>query len=100
MSDYSWIKPGVKAVVINDEKHPSCIGEIITISSFPYKHSNGHMIVEFEEGLDFGRRLGRDMEVVVRIKNIAPLRDDSQQLTTWDAITKTIGTDIRTLEHA
>ena len=110
--DYSWIKPGVKAVIIDDlePKGKTLIGRVVTISSVPYFSdytcdSQGVIekayYVDVEEGADIALEFGMfGYSYVARPEHLKPYKedDDSRDLTTWDEIKKITGVDIRHTE--
>ena len=108
MSDYSWIKPGVKAVIINDDE-PKCrevlMGRVVTISDYRFCDtvygSDGEVSVSgnwvyLEEGREIAAEFGRPYsQFVTTPRNLKPYKDDdSRDITTWDEITRIVGVDI------
>lgn len=85
MNDYSWIKPHVKAVIINSRSYPELIGEVITIAGYPEEFISDydklvHLGVFFNESEDFIRRVGStSLHSFVRVVDIKPYRDDDQE---------------------
>jgi hypothetical protein len=101
MSDYSWIKPGVKAVIINNVgmQYPQTVGEIVIIAGSPRAHlQTGESVVDIEdwEGMKSKYGLKGFKRLVVNSANLKPYKDDddSRDITTWDEITRIIGVDI------
>jgi len=63
MSDYSWIKIGVRAELVNGVNYPELNGTIVTISSEPIMIQAADMnfpamCVDIEEGIDLSNKVG------------------------------------------
>lgn len=95
MNDYSWIKPGVKAVITQSRFYPELVGEVITITSEPYDARNGFLgetwkTVSYEPSFSKEHCMFKP-----RIEYLKPHKDDSHEKGSWEEIEKIIGKDIR-----
>ena len=107
MSNYDWIKPGVKARVIHDDDPLDAnflVGQIVTITSEPYtsisydRYDNvtEGLHVDVEEGFDLSNALGEPgNEIFFQAKHLEPYKDDGRDLSSWDKINDILKTDIR-----
>lgn len=98
-NDYSWIKNGVKAVVVRADRLPHLIGEVVTIESEPeiIQCSLGEYLgVKIAEGFDLAAKYDHrnSYRLTPKSEQLAPYRHDSQT-TTWEQVEKTLGVDIR-----
>lgn len=85
MSDYSWIKNGVRAVIINPgdpyRDPQGRIGQVVTIRGEIFEDRFGDQCVHFEE-TDF-----KDDEYLMCIA-LRPYKDDQDKLYDWEEIAK------------
>lgn len=102
MSDYSWIQPGVKAIICGASRYPELIGEVITIidpnyAFTDYLSGKESVAVKVEEGRELAKLVGIDFNyVTVDRDHIKPFEEDDKNATgSWEEITKIIGVDIR-----
>lgn len=89
--DYSWIKLGVKAVVI-DSKYPVLNGEIVVIAGCPDIYSNSShetwVGVEVEEGRSLAIKAGYSGIIYPRPEHLKPLKEDDDKLYDWQGMVK------------
>jgi len=102
MSDYSWIRPGVKAIIVEDEGTGYYLkGQIVTITSLPIAlmcsvRALPISCVCIEEGWDLGKRRGPYTEFCPDTNTLKPFKeDDANDTGSWDEVIKIIGVDVR-----
>jgi len=98
MSDYSWMKKGVLAITCNSRGCQSVNGVLVEIDSEPFDIDGRKAVLLTKKSKDdveaaCGVRLADDLWL--HVEYLRPLRDDSQQLVSWESIAKDIGVDIR-----
>ena len=85
MVDYSWMKPGVKAVVYRTKRYPQLRGEIVTIESYPIRimdQERGYSYtgVMIEEGTALANKVGSDYDIIApSCDHLKPLPPDRSE---------------------
>lgn len=102
MSDYSWIKPGVKAILVDCRyQFESCNGQIIEVREII---ENGTAVRAVEEDLllSMGGVYGIGNTLIIKFFNLKPLKDDDIEYPNWEEISNPINLSqetINELEH-
>jgi len=106
MSDYSWIKPDVKAEIIGGV-YPEIIGEIVTIKTLPYDFENveylREKVVQIHEGKELAIKLGCPQSELLPACNHLRKIDDDKPSEYWEEMagkTNLIGKEIKIEELA
>ena len=101
MSNYDWIKVGVKAIIVNSD-YGVCNGMVITVTSDPAPHPIAEYSKEIavrvaeKEELESVLNSALDDDFAIECRRLKPyIEDDSQDLVTWESISDIIKFDIR-----
>lgn len=101
MSDYSWIKPGVRAVIIDSVLLPDVIGAIVTIKSPPklktYPPHGEFIGVEIYNDRYLMSLMGRNCKYIPLQEHLKKF-DDEFELVNWEEINNLLGVDIRNIK--
>jgi hypothetical protein len=92
----SWIRPGVKAIIIRAVNYPELIGEIVTIMDLP---QDCHHIedgdwrgVRIEEGIELAQKLkAKAKRITPAVQSLKPYHEPGS----WDELESILGLDIR-----